>query len=160
MVVFSGSLPPGFPVTEFTGLVRMARREGAITAVDTSGTALRAAARLGVDIVKPNREEAEALLGFKLSSKPAITKALHTLHGYGIKKVLISLGSKGLAAFDGKYEVLAKVPVVRNGMPVGCGDAALAGFIVALIDGKDLKTCADRAAACGAENMKTFLRRK
>jgi tagatose 6-phosphate kinase len=153
-VVFSGSLPLKFPVKEFASMLAQAQASGVITVVDTRGSALQTALDLGVDIIKPNREEAEDVLGFKLSSRAMIRKALRTFIGYGIKKVLISLGKDGLAASDGQKGLLVSLPVVTTGHAVGCGDAALAGFLSAHFKGKDLGGCAAYAAACGYANAR------
>lgn len=152
-VVFSGSLPSRFPVSAFVSLIRCARRNGALVAVDTSGKALAAAIKEGVDVIKPNREEAGEALGFRLSSKACIRKALRSFQGCGIKKALISLGEDGMAAFDGRAEVWVKLPAVRGGHGVGCGDAALAGFLAAQLAGKDFKGSVRQAAVCGRAAM-------
>src|ERR1044072_985928 len=62
-VALSGSLPPGAPVELYAQLVRLAHAHGCRALLDTSGEALRAALRESPDLVKPNREEAEALTG-------------------------------------------------------------------------------------------------
>ena len=153
-VVFSGSLPPGFPVAAFTALIRCVRQSGAMVVVDTSGAALVAALGEGVDVIKPNAQEAGEALGFRLSSKAHISKALRSFHGYGIKKALISLGKDGMAAFDGQEEVWVKLPVVRGGHGVGCGDAALAGFLAAQVEEKSFRASVRQAAVCGRAAMK------
>jgi 1-phosphofructokinase family hexose kinase len=152
--VFSGSLPSKFPLKDFVFLVSSAQRSGVLTVVDTSGPALQAALDLGVDVIKPNRSEAEDVLGFKLSSHAMIRKALRTFTRYGIKKVLISLGQEGIAASDGQKELWVRMPVVKKGHAVGCGDAVLAGFLNAQFKGRDLAVCAAYAAACGYANVR------
>jgi 1-phosphofructokinase family hexose kinase len=149
-VVFSGSLPPGMKPAFLVRLIGLAKEQGLDVAVDTSGEALKVAIKCNVDLVKPNRLEAEELLGVSLSSGMRISKALRTLAGCGIKDVLISLGEDGLAGYDGADEVLAKCAVVHGGHAVGCGDAALAGFVAARLVRKDFKACVRFAAACGA----------
>ncbi len=152
-VVFSGSLPPGFPVASFTALIRAARRSGALVVVDTSGAALAAALKEAPDVIKPNREEAGEALGFRLSSRAHIRKALRSFQGCGIKKALISLGRDGMAAYDGREEAWVKLPVVRGGHGVGCGDAALAGFLAAQLKGKNFRASVRQAAVCGRAAM-------
>ncbi len=149
-VVFSGSLPPGMEPLFLAGLIGMVQRQGLGVAVDAQGDALKAAIQCGVDLIKPNQQEAEALLGVKLISRARISKALRTLAGCGIKNVLISLGEDGLAGFDGCDEVFAKTEVVAGAHAIGCGDAALAGFLAARLARKDFKGCVRYAAACGA----------
>ncbi len=152
-VLFCGSLPPGVSVRTFTRMLRLARRGTTLVAVDTSGPALKAALELGVDIIKPNRREAEEVLGRRLSSEAGVRKALEAFLGYGIKNVLISLGEDGLAASDGHESAWVRVPRVREGHGVGCGDAALAGFVAGRLEGKPFHACVDLAAACGVANL-------
>ncbi len=152
--VLSGSLPSRFPVKEFSGLVLQAQRSGALTVVDARGQGLKAALELGVDVIKPNRLEAEEILGFKLSSRPMLRKALRSFSRYGIKKVLISLGRDGMAASDGEKEFLVSTPFVATGHAVGCGDAALAGFLSMHLKGRDLDVCVRYAVACGYANAR------
>jgi fructose-1-phosphate kinase PfkB-like protein len=135
-------------------MVRRTRKAGVLTAVDTRGPALAAILGLGVDVIKPNRAEAAEVLGMRLARRADVKKALRIFHGYGIKKVLISLGRDGVAAFDGTREVWGRTPVVRGGHTVGCGDAALAAFVAGCLDGDDLEGCAMRAAQSGAANIR------
>src|SRR5712691_9209764 len=53
-VVASGSEPPGVPDDFFARAVRLAKRHGAQTVVDTSGAALKAVLAAGVTLIKPN----------------------------------------------------------------------------------------------------------
>jgi 1-phosphofructokinase family hexose kinase len=152
-VVFAGSLPLKFPIRDFLSLVTSAQHSGSAVVVDTHGLALKAALGLAVDCIKPNQKEAEEVLGFKLSSRARMRKALRTFIGYGIKKVLISLGPEGLVASDGQKELWVRTPVVSQGHAVGCGDAALAGFLSADVRSKNFQTCVAYAAACGYANM-------
>ena len=149
-VIFSGSLPPGMDPSYLTALMGIAQKQGAWVAVDTSGLALKTVVKQRVDCVKPNRAEAQELLGIKLSTRSQIRKALHALAGCGIKDVLVSLGQDGLAGFDGEHEIFARAPVVRGGHALGCGDAALAGFVAAYLKKRNFQRCVGFAAACGA----------
>ncbi len=152
-VVFSGSLPLKFPVKEFAEMVSRAKCPGCMSVVDTRGPALASVLDLGVDVIKPNRQEAEDVLGFKLSSRSMIRKALRTFIRCGIKKVLISLGEQGIVASDGSQELWVRVPVLKTGHTVGCGDAALAGFLSAHFKANDFSASVAYAAACGYANV-------
>jgi len=125
-VILSGSLPPGVPAEAYARLVRGTRQ----AFLDTSGPALVAGVHAAPFLIKPNREEAEALLGYRIRSRAAVRKALRSLAGYGIKRVLLSLGEEGLAGTNGQDFLRAALPS-RRGLTVGCGDAALAGFLAA-----------------------------
>ena len=69
VMVFSGSLPPGAPVDIYTGFIRIARERGARTILDTGGVALKSGLGACPDLVKPNRAEAEELLGATIASE-------------------------------------------------------------------------------------------
>ncbi|MFH0753038.1 MAG: PfkB family carbohydrate kinase [Candidatus Omnitrophota bacterium] len=156
-VVIAGSLPPRMKPSYLVALIEVVKKQGAWVAVDTSGVALKAAIESGVDLIKPNREEAQDFLGMRLSSRKRISKALRTLAGCGIKDILVSLGEDGLAGFDGVNEFFAQAPVVAAGPMVGCGDAALAGFLAGRLAGRDFKGCVRHAAACGALAAREFV---
>ena len=148
-----GSLPPGAPVDLYARLISAARRKGIDSALDTSGVLLFEGIKRKPWCVKPNREEAEAFCGFKIRSLPAVRKALQMLSGYGMTRVLLSLDEDGLAGFDGRDMMLARLPAVRQGLAVGCGDCALAGFWAASVKGKSFAESLGLAAASGAANV-------
>jgi 1-phosphofructokinase family hexose kinase len=150
--VFSGSLPPGISPATFAGFITMARRANVLTALDTSGPALAAGLKARPFIVKPNRAEAEELCGFRIRSIGGIRKALRYLSRYS-NIVLISLGEEGLAGSDSARMFLARGPVSRRGLEVGCGDVALAGFLAGFFRGEAFEDCLRSAAACGGVNV-------
>eukprot|EP01043_Picozoa_sp_COSAG02_P033844 COSAG02_NODE_2332_length_9118_cov_1.999556_1_plen_276_part_10 len=65
LVALSGSLPKGAPVGFYGDLVQAIAHAGGRALVDTSGVALVEALKASPFAVKPNRAEAEALLGRK-----------------------------------------------------------------------------------------------
>ncbi len=147
-VVLSGSLPPGVPEDAYARIIRAS----GCAFLDTSGAALARGVKAAPFCVKPNREEAQALLGMTIRSRAAVRKALRSLAGYGIKRVLLSLGEDGLAGTDGQEYVRASVPC-RRGSTVGCGDAALAGFLAGRRNGGSFAEALLFAAAAGAANV-------
>jgi fructose-1-phosphate kinase PfkB-like protein len=148
-----GSLPPEAPVDLYARLTYAARRKGVDTVLDSSGIFLTEGVKSKPWCVKPNREEAEVLLGFKIRSVQAVRKALQMLAGYGMTRVLLSLGEDGLAGFDGRDMVLVKVPVIPQGLTLGCGDCALGGFWAAVLQGHSFSGALALAAAAGAANV-------
>ena len=131
-VVFSGSLPPGAPSTTYSRLIHAVKREGMLTVLDTSGPALRQGLAAAPWLIKPNREEAESLLGKRLRRRAHIAKAAKHLTTRGPHHVLISLGAAGAVLASQAYpEVLwAEAPAVRVDSAVGAGDSLVAGFVV------------------------------
>lgn len=149
LVVLSGRNAAGAPVDWYARLVRLARREGVPAAVDTSGAPLLAALKARPFLVKPNREEAEEVLGIRLDSPANIKEAVRRLHARGVRVVLLSLGRRGAVGSDGKEIWRARPPRILSKNDVGCGDAFLGGFIQARGGGKSLPEALRFAVACG-----------
>ncbi|MBF0520474.1 MAG: hypothetical protein HQK92_12225, partial [Nitrospirae bacterium] len=89
VLALCGSLPSDAPADIYARLITAARRKGIFTVLDSSGVALLQGVKAGPDCVKPNQDEAEELLGFKVRSIPAVRKALQMLAGYGMTRVLL-----------------------------------------------------------------------
>jgi 1-phosphofructokinase len=139
-LLICGSFPPGTDVAALVGrLVATARTAGAKVAVDSSGTALRAAARAGVDLLTPNRSELAAAFGGTEPHRAAVE------HG---SPLLVSLGADGALWTDGVRSVRAQAPAVAPVNPAGAGDALLAGWF-SLAAGTDVATRLATAVAWG-----------
>ncbi|MBQ5777259.1 MAG: hexose kinase, partial [Oscillospiraceae bacterium] len=118
-------------------------------------------------LIKPNREELEAISGRTLSDEGEVARLAAELRARGAKNVLVSLGGDGaiLAADDGKI-YRARAPRVEVRSTVGAGDSCLAGFIAGYDKGFDFAlslamaagsaTAASAALAEGEEIMKIF----
>lgn len=152
VAVFSGSLPPATDTGLYARLIHIAQSKHVMTVLDTSGEALREGLKASPFIIKPNRQEAEDVLGYGLSSVKAWKRSLKDLAGYGPRIVLVSLGDEGLIGFDGSRMFMAQGPKCK-GLTVGCGDAALAGFLSAFLKGEAFDHCVRFATACGAANV-------
>lgn len=144
-VVIAGSFPPGSRAEHLELLVAAAHGSGALVAVDTSGDMLRAAARARADLIKAN--EAEII---------DATGAHDALEGMGRLArsgaiVMMSRGADGavLRETDGS---MIEQPAVAGvtGNPTGAGDAATAGLVAALSEGRTARTALAWAAVCGA----------
>ena len=77
--------------------------------------------------VKPNRNEAEVLVGFEIKSQDDLRKAGTHLLAQGVKKVFISLDADGVYYNDGIEEGIIKTSGVKVLNVTGAGDAFLAG---------------------------------
>jgi 1-phosphofructokinase len=130
-VVVSGSLPPGLAEEEFGHLCESLVRAGVRVAVDTSGPGLRAAAKAGVRLVKPNRDELAEVAGRSLGSIADVVDAAQVLRSWGAGGVLASLGAEGAVLVDDDGVLSGHSPVERPRSSVGAGDALLAGFLAA-----------------------------
>lgn len=96
-----------------------------------------------VDILKANEEEIEVLTGYR-----DIKKAAFKLNEWGVKEVLITLGSLGSVIYDGKnfYQIPAYEPseVVDA---TGCGDTYMTGYLYKRAKNASIEEAAKFAAA-------------
>jgi 1-phosphofructokinase family hexose kinase len=154
LLSISGSLPPDVPVDIYASLIDAAHAAGSKVLLDTSGDALRAGLAAKPDFVKPNRQESEALLGRPLRDAKEALDAAHELIRCGARSAAVTLGADGLVwleAQDGPAWS-ARPPRLNPVSTVGCGDAALAGFAFASLQGLTGEKALRLAVACGAAN--------
>jgi tagatose 6-phosphate kinase len=153
-VTVSGSLPPGIAPNFYASVIRLARDAGSRVFLDTSGDALRESLAAGPHFVKPNRREAEQLLGAPLDTIETTINALDALIDRGAHSVAITLGADGLVwkPANGSPCWLAKPPNLKPISTVGCGDATLGGFAYAMQTGLREEETVRLAAACGTAN--------
>ena len=151
IVVLSGSLPRGVPVSMYADLIRSAKNAGCAVFLDTSGEPLSQALAAGPSLVKPNRSEAEAMLGKVIKTVDDAINGAQELKQSGIGAVVISLGADGAVAV-GDHVVYALPPRVSSVSAVGSGDSLLAGWAVAVLQGRSFEDQLRLAVACGAAN--------
>ena len=154
IAIFSGSLLPGAPEDLYARLIASAHESGCRALLDTSGEPLRLALSARPDFVKPNREEAAAILDFPLDSSVAAAEAARRLSASGARGVAVSLGTAGMVYASGQNEPVFFAPAVqlKPRSTVGCGDAALAGFAYSLCSGAPPEDALRKATACAAAN--------
>ena len=154
-VALSGSLPPGAPRDLYARLTGAAHAAGAAVALDTSGAALAAGVGALPDLVKPNTEELEELVGRRLPDTAALLSAVADLQELGIARIVVSRGAAGALFVDEAEAVTARPPAVAVASTVGAGDATVAGTIAGLLRGESLDGVARLATACGATAVET-----
>ena len=98
-----------------------------------------------VDYFTPNETEAEFYTGVKINDENDAKISAKKLIGMGIKKVIITLGEKGLFYSDGKEEIYIKATLDKAVDTTGAGDAFNGGFSFALLKGKKINECLELA---------------
>ena len=153
-VALSGSLPPGAPPDLYAQLIRLAHHYDCRTLLDTSGEALRQGLKAEPDFVKPNRNEASDFANDRIDSAGSAAEVTRKFFAAGAKSVAISLGAEGIIwQRSANCDLLVSQPSpLTNCSPVGCGDAALAGFAVAHERGLSDEETLRLATACGSAN--------
>jgi 1-phosphofructokinase family hexose kinase len=138
-VIIGGSLPKGVPPAFYAELIGQARTRGTPVVFDASGPGLRAGVGAAPTLVKPNRDELEALAGRALLTRADMLAAARDLLARGIEVVVATLGGEGaLAVMADRAYHIPPIPV-RVVNAAGAGDGVLAGAAVALAEGRPIE---------------------
>ena len=126
-----------------------AKQVGAVTCADanfTPHTKLKVSEIIPalpyLDYFLPNEEEA-----YKITNKKAPEDMAETLLNYGIKNVIIKLGSKGCFFQNQSMSFYTPAFKVKSIDATGAGDSFMAGFISAILAGKPIDQCCRFASA-------------
>lgn len=152
-VTLNGSLPPGLGPEHLAQWVRICREQDVPVLVDTSGPALRVAARAGAEVLKPNAAEAIAATGAATPLEAALA-----LLEEGAGAVVCSLGAGGMLGIQrpsrpGQRPRAWRARVDRSlpGNPTGAGDSVVAVLASRLlVDGEALSEVLRHAVAVSA----------
>ncbi len=98
-----------------------------------------------IDFFTPNETEAEFYTGIKITNDQEAKQAADKLLNLGIKKVIITLGEKGLFYSDGKEEIYLNAEAVKAIDTTGAGDAFNGGLAYGLSKEKPIKECLELA---------------
>tara|TARA_B100000575_G_C23117424_1_gene646131 strand:- start:1246 stop:2148 length:903 start_codon:yes stop_codon:yes gene_type:complete len=98
-----------------------------------------------IDYFTPNETEAEFYTGIKITREKDAKQAADKLINFGIKKVIITLGDKGLFYSDGKKNIYLKASSVKAIDTTGAGDAFNGGFAFGLSKKKSIEDCLELA---------------
>ena len=123
VAVLSGSLPPCCPKSFYADTVTRLKSLGWTVVLDASGEAMRLALDSKPDLIKPNAEECEPLVGFVPKTADEFARATAILREKAAH-VVISDGGAG-AWFDGEFVAAPKVEVVDT---TAAGDTLLAEY--------------------------------
>lgn len=96
-----------------------------------------------IHTLKANESEMEVLTGLK-----DVRKGAQVLFDWGVKEVVITLGSMGSVIYNGRtfYNIPAYIPTAVIDA-TGCGDTYMAGFLYQRIKGASLQDAGEFAAA-------------
>ncbi|MBE2267817.1 MAG: hexose kinase [Anaerolinea sp.] len=151
-VSFSGSLPSASSLPHFTDVLRRLIADGARVWVDTSGAALREAARIPGVALKVNADEAAELSGESIASAGDAARVAKRFTQITGAPVVITLGGDGAIWVDSAAAFHALPPPVRVVNTTGSGDSFLAGLLLALEQGWCAADALRQAVAVGTAN--------
>ncbi len=155
VAVVSGSVPRGMAESSYRDLIAPLEARAIRCLLDASGSLLRHGVLAQPFLAKPNRDEAEALLGRRIDGPSAALEALSAIGEMGLSRVVLTLGREGaVALWEGRRCRIA-APLIEARNPVGSGDCFVGGLAVGLKRGLAPAEVLRLATACGAANALT-----
>ncbi len=155
VIVFSGSVPAGFPKDIYKQLILAAKQANpkAKIVLDCEGESLISGLEASPYMIKPNLEELERSFGTTiLSDEEVVALSREIALKYKVGVVLVSLGDRGAIAVTSGEEIRASAKKIRPKSAQGAGDAMVAGACWAISMGLGLRdiirfgTCAAAGA--------------
>ncbi len=106
------------------------------------------------DILIPNEIEASMLTGMPTGTLPEVTAAARKLQEWGVKTVLITLGSRGALIVNADEEAqFVPAQAVKAVDSTGAGDAFVGSFAYLLASGRSLRDSVERACAIATRSV-------
>ena len=156
-VVFAGSLPRAVHEGFYAEAIRELHRRGVRVVLDSEGDPLRLALEAEPELVSPNQREAELLVGQELEDDEDFRMALDAIAEMGARSVLITTdtGCFALAARGPERPPLSasRRRALEPVSVVGAGDALLAQFLAARLEGRPVDEALRSAVAAGAASV-------
>lgn len=103
-----------------------------------------------VDLFIPNETELSAYAGIEVSDPSTALEAAQVMIGKGVKKLIVTLGSKGSLICDAASAVRVDPFPVKAVDTTAAGDTYCGALCVALSEGKALEEAAAFASKCSA----------
>lgn len=149
-LVASGSIPPNAPVDLYAKMSLIAREKNIKFILDTSGKALDMAAETGVYLIKPNLRELSHIAGKEQITGLEQEDIAHKIINEGKTEVVVlSLGPRGAMMVTRDLTEYVVPPTVKPTSTVGAGDSMVAGIILSLSRGEDLRTALKWGVSAG-----------
>lgn len=92
-----------------------------------------------IDILTPNKTEAEMLTGIKVNDTEDAKRAADAIHKMGVRNVVITLGASGAVVKGNDSAGIVPAPIVEAIDTTAAGDVFNGALSVAISDGKELK---------------------
>ncbi len=108
-----------------------------------------------IHTLKPNKIEAELLSGVKIENEEDAEKAAKALIEKGVRRVFISMGSKGVFAATAKESLWHGIFPGKMVNTTGCGDAFMGALVWAYLEGMNLEDTAAAGLAAGSIAMES-----
>lgn len=130
VLVLSGSAPKSLGDDIYAKILCRLQDNGICAVVDASGALLANTLPYRPFLIKPNRQELEALFQTSLSSDDEVLRCARALQQQGARNVLVSLAGDGALLLDAQGQIHRRhCPAGQVVNSVGAGDSMVAGFL-------------------------------
>jgi 6-phosphofructokinase 2 len=155
-LVASGSTPRGVPNDFYQKVADLAKQINSRLILDTSGEPLILAAEKGVYLLKPNMRELGYLAGNTIESEAHQREAAQEIVDSGkAEVVVVSLGAGGALLVTEEISEHLRTPTVPIRSKLGAGDSMVAGIVLKLAQGEDIRQATMYGIAAGAATVMT-----
>jgi 1-phosphofructokinase len=141
ILILAGSIPDGLPSTVYRDLIDYYNKKGVFTILDASGDNLKYALEAAPKVIKPNMYELGILFDTEITTTVDAYKYAQKLLDYGIAEIIVTMGAEGSLYVMQKDAYFVEPLKVNAKNSVGAGDSFLAGYVYAMDQKYDLKTC-------------------
>lgn len=155
IVVLSGSVPGGVSTSIYGDIIKNVKSKGGKVILDAEGELLMQGIKAGPYMVKPNIDELEKAFGMSINSEDEVIETAKKILEYGVKYVVISLGSEGSIFISCDKVAKVKGIKVEVKSTVGAGDSMVAALAVAVQEDYSFEEAIKLACATSTANVMT-----
>ena len=157
-VVISGSLPQGVPTTFYADLISFLKTKNTLIYFDSDGDNLKTGIASSPDCIKPNLYEFQRILekNIDANNKKKLSEyGIKIIEKYGLKEILLTLGSQGALLISKEIVLYASSAQVPVKSAVGSGDSFLAAYVLKREQGASIEEAFKWANASGNASVMT-----
>ncbi|MEG1486968.1 1-phosphofructokinase [Lactococcus sp.] len=149
IVVFAGTIPKTLGEDFYERLIEKVQECGATFVMDVDGKKLLDSLPAHPLLIKPNREELEAIFGTSFENNEQIIPYGKKLLDMGAQNVIVSMAGDGALLFTNEKVYFAQGIKGELKNSIGAGDSTVAGFLAEYSQSKDPLLAFRQAIACG-----------
>ncbi len=149
IVVFAGTIPKSLGEDFYERLIAKVQKQKATFVMDVDGQKLLDSLPAHPLLIKPNREELEAIFETSFKNNEQIIPYGQKLLEMGAQNVIVSMAGDGALLFTNEKVYFAQGIKGELKNSIGAGDSTVAGFVAEYSQSKDPLLAFRQAIACG-----------
>lgn len=149
IVVFAGTIPKSLGEDFYERLIAKVQKQKTSFVMDVDGQKLLDSLPAHPLLIKPNREELEAIFETSFKNNEQIIPYGQKLLEMGAQNVIVSMAGDGALLFTNEKVYFAQGIKGELKNSIGAGDSTVAGFLAEYSQSKDPLLAFRQAIACG-----------